>query len=278
VLITPVPGVNRDHLLTTLAHLHTGAINASSESQLTSYHSYLQWTDEAVKKLRNQIRAADIARLVLTRRHELLLTATDPKVIQLLLRLELDERVRAFEEAQAALRAEVERWSGPGVLVVADTTVYINHPRKLEELDFWTELGIHHEPVHLIVPIAVVDELDNLKDRGPDKARGRARVTLATLDRVIATVPGAVLRDRDLTQRDSSGRPRAAVTLELLLDPPGHARLPITDDEIIDRAMSVQLLAGRPVTLLTYDTGQAMRGRAAELKVIKLNSPGSETR
>jgi hypothetical protein len=28
------------------------------------------------------------------------------------------------------------------------------------------------------------------------------------------------------------------MTVEVLLDPPGHARLPINDDEIIDRALA----------------------------------------
>jgi PIN domain len=52
-----------------------------------------------------------------------------------------------------------------------------------------------------------------------------------------------------------------------------HIRLPINDDEIIDRALAVQPLADRPVTLLTYDTGQSTRARAAELPVIKLAKP-----
>jgi hypothetical protein len=61
-----------------------------------------------------------------------------------------------------------------------------------------------------------------------------------------------------------------AVSMELLYDPPGHERLPINDDEIIDRAVAVQVLAGRPVTLLTYDTGMSTRGRNAGLKTIRL--------
>jgi len=50
----------------------------------------------------------------------------------------------------------------------------------------------------------------------------------------------------------------------------GHVRLPITDDEIIDRVLAVQPLAGRKITLLTYDTGQSTRARNAGLQVRKL--------
>ena len=59
----------------------------------------------------------------------------------------------------------------------------------------------------------------------------------------------------------------------MVFDPPGHVRLPINDDEIIDRALTIQPLVGRPVTLLTYDTGQSTRARNAGLRVKKLTKP-----
>ncbi|GAA2705233.1 hypothetical protein ACFY2R_26535 [Micromonospora olivasterospora] len=58
--------------------------------------------------------------------------------------------------------------------------------------------------------------------------------------------------------------------MDVVFDPPGHTRLSITDDEIVDRAAALQTLAGRRVRLLTYDTGMAMRGRNAGLTVHKL--------
>ena len=61
--------------------------------------------------------------------------------------------------------------------------------------------------------------------------------------------------------------------MDILFDPPRHERLPINDDEIIDRALAAQGLAGTPVTLLTYDTSQAARGRHAGLAVNKLAKP-----
>ncbi|MEV7364416.1 hypothetical protein ACWDWT_19485 [Streptomyces sp. NPDC003343] len=62
------------------------------------------------------------------------------------------------------------------------------------------------------------------------------------------------------------------------MDQPGHVRLPITDDEIIDRAVAIQAIAVREVRLLTCDTGQHTRGRAAGLKVTKVSAkdPGPE--
>lgn len=70
--------------------------------------------------------------------------------------------------------------------------------------------------------------------------------------------------------------PRHEVTAQVVLDPPGHVRLPSEDDEVIDRAVVVQSLTGMPVALLTYDTGQAMLGRQAGLHVRKQNKPKDE--
>ena len=67
------------------------------------------------------------------------------------------------------------------------------------------------------------------------------------------------------------GLTRSEVSSELSFDPSGHVRLPIDDDEIIDRALAIEPLADGKVTLLTYDTGQFTRARNAGLQVVKLS-------
>jgi len=74
------------------------------------------------------------------------------------------------------------------------------------------------------------------------------------------------------------GIPRGEVTIELVFDPPGHARLPINADEIIDRILAIQPLAGREVTLLTHDTGQPTRAQALRPEVWAGRRTGSGTR
>jgi hypothetical protein len=76
-----------------------------------------------------------------------------------------------------------------------------------------------------------------------------------------------------LQQLQSGGIPRGPVTVEVLFDPPGHERLSIADDEIIARTVTAAAAAGRKITLITADTGQSMRGRAAGLKVVKIPRP-----
>lgn len=139
--------------------------------------------------LRNQIRAVDIDQMVLTRRYWLLQSLNPvPNSIGFdsitkLLDTEVAERTAAFEETSRALSQKIERWSNQDVFIVADTSFYIEHKDDLDHLDLPALIASRHEPVRLLVPIIVVDELDNLKQHA--RVRTRARQTLRTLDRVL---------------------------------------------------------------------------------------------
>jgi len=74
-----------------------------------------------------------------------------------------------------------------------------------------------------------------------------------------------------MAARSASAAPRAcrsAVDMEILYDPPGHVRLPVNGDEIVDRTLAAGPLAGKAVTLVTFDTGQAFRAREADLSAV----------
>ncbi|MDQ3578647.1 MAG: PIN domain-containing protein [Actinomycetota bacterium] len=249
MLVTCMPGVDRRLLKDNLRDVHAkvenlrgGAGGGTAYSRLLQYH---QWVNETVRVLSTQVSSADLDRLVLTRRYDALLsgigsfagTQSEP-VVNGLLTLELDQRASALADAREALEQQIQRWSMLGAFVVADTNVYIEHPQKLDDLDFAPLVPVREEPIHVLVPIAVVDELDHLKRSKVPKARWRAGYTLAVLDRLFRESTGpAQLREADFSALNSGGIPRGAVTLELLFDPPGHERLPINDDEIIDRAL-----------------------------------------
>ncbi|MFJ5886898.1 PIN domain-containing protein [Streptomyces californicus] len=198
-----------------------------------------------------------------------------------LVRLELDQRVEDFDAALKELDRLASRWPTDLHLVVADSSFFIQHPTKLELADIAEVIDAGDEPIRLLIPMPVVDELDGLKQAPKQPARYRSGYTLAVLDRILGEDPSepGLLKDRDDEVTGPTGHaiPRGEVTVEVLYDPPGHSRLPITDDEIVDRAAAAQALAGSPVTLITYDTGQSMRGRAAGLKVCKLRQdPGED--
>jgi len=276
--------VNRDNLLKTLRSVRDEVVNLRAGSgPSTAYKrllAYLEWASNAVRMLGNQISSADLGRLVLTRRHELLLsgvggmTGTEmevQRVVNGLVSLELDQRVEAFDAAIKALEAQIRRWPAYGHFVVPDTSFYIQHEHKLEDADFGPFIDVWQSPVSVLVPVIVVDELDGLKQSKDKHIRWRAGYTLAVLDRVFANTTGlARLKAGDVVL-GADGLTRSEVWIEMIFDPPGHVRLPINDDEIIDRALAIEPLAERKVTLLTYDTGQATRARNAGLHVVKLS-------
>ena len=90
---------------------------------------------------------------------------------------------------------------------------------------------------------------------------------MSYIDRMVQA--GGRIRAADYSKEEDS---RGEVTIEVLLDPPGHLRLPI-NDEIVARTGALEILAGRPVRLVTGDTGMAIRARAAGLRVTKLELP-----
>jgi rRNA-processing protein FCF1 len=282
MLVTPRPGVNRNNLLETLRRLHNEAINQRGGGAPTAHKrllAYLEWTSSASRMLGNQVSPVDLGSLVLTERYKLLLstagtlTSTEvevQRVVNGLVSLELDERIAAFESAIRALDERIKRWSEYCHYVVPDTSFYIEHTDRLEVVDFGPLIDVWQSPVTVLVPIVIVDELDRLKEIKDRQVKWRAGYTLGVIDRLFQDSTGpARLRAGDVVP-GPDGLTRSEVTIELLFDPPGHTRLPINDDEIIDRALAAAALAGQNATMLTYDTGQATRARSVGLAVIKL--------
>lgn len=290
MLITPRPGSYPQNIRDALSSAHLAADNLRSAHNTSTYGrllQYLEWATDTSGTLRHQISDGDIGRLILTRRYEVLLGScgtlagsSQERLVNGLVNLELAERVADLGAAVQALDERLRRWSGHEVFVVADSSFYCHNPEKLEDINLHTLLDLRPDTnVRLLFPITVVDELDGLKETSKQHGRWRAIHTLGLLDGLLNGSTSGVWH-RAATFQDESGLPniRGDVHVEIVLDPPGHVRLPIADDEIIDRAVHIQALANRKVHLLTCDTGQHTRGRAAGLKVTKIptKDPGPE--
>ncbi|MFF8017057.1 PIN domain-containing protein [Streptomyces sp. NPDC007929] len=284
MLVSPLPGVDRKHLHQTLDAVRESVSNLFTSGPREYYErllAYLDWAADAVGRLDTLISSADLDRLVLTRRHDQLLAGLDnftigttQRLVNQLVYTELRQRMEVFGAAVETLAQELQRWQLRGVPVVADSSFYIKHPDKLEQVDFGMLLDVTQHPVHLVVPMVVVDELDQLKESKDRHVRWRAGYTLAVFDRLFQQdTEHAVLREANALVQRHTGLRRGEVTAQLMFDPPRHTRLPINDDEIIDRALALEPLSGREVTVLTYDTGQATRARVAGLRDVKLSIP-----
>lgn len=282
MLVTLHPGANRDDVLRTLRGIQSAVQNAGNVHGLAQARlaAYLEWATNSIRMLEHRVSAADIDRLVLTRSYDRLLAAAGnltgedigtQRVLNGLVGNEIQQRSKVLDEAVKDLDSQGRRWPQGTIYAVADTSFYIEHGFKLRETDFarllpgaWLD-----KPVMIIVPIITLDELDVLKQRGSTlHVKWRASYTLAVFDDIFAKAgTQAILR-----QPDPNGT-RGPVLMDILYDPPSHERLPTNDDEIIDRALAAQSIAGLPITLLTYDTSQGARARHAGLAVNKLTKP-----
>ncbi|MFH9889331.1 PIN domain-containing protein [Streptomyces luteogriseus] len=286
MLITPRPGADRKNIRQALGGVHTTAMNLQRpyDSAFEGLLTYLEWVTESARMLRSQISDRDLDQLVFTDRYRVLLGScgtlagtAQERLVNGLVQLEVAERIEAFEAAVAALDTRIGRWSQREEFVVADSSFYIQNEMKLADVDLHEVLDVPRwKCVRLLFPIVVVDELDDLKDASKHRARWRAAHTLGLLDGVLNGYTHGVLHEGDHTVQD--GETRGRVNMEIVLDPPGHVRLDRPDVEIIDRTAAIQCLAGREVRLLTCDTSQHTRGRAAGLQVTKvaMKDPGTE--
>jgi hypothetical protein len=287
MLIRPRPGADRRAIRDVLNKARNEADNfRSGRGNETGYSRlvrYLDWATETAGTLRHYISDADVNRLILTSRYQTLLASSgtlvggpQERLVNILINHETAERVQAFDEAIGALNERIAQWNGLELFVVADASFYIQNPQPLADADLHDILNLPTgDHIRLLFPIVVVDELDGLKEASKRRSRWRAAHTLGRLDEILDGRTSGIMRHAQLSRQ---GPPYGEVSVEIVLDPPGHVRLPIADDEIIDRAVAIQALADRPVRLLTCDTGQHTRGRAAGLQVTKVpaKDPGPE--
>jgi hypothetical protein len=172
------------------------------------------------------------------------------------------DRFTEMVDELMALQPFIER---PGLIVVPDTSAFVEGV-YFTDLN-WQELADidPRMPVRLVVPVLVVDELDELK-RGRDRARERARSVLRRLwelnsnGKKTATIPGS--------------RP---VTVEVLADDSWHVRRPVNDNEIIERALYVGEITGKDVILAAADYSMLFQASSAGLKTALVDRPGEDT-
>ncbi len=158
-------------------------------------------------------------------------------------------------EAADGLRALRGLADRPGRICVPDTNALLHYTR-FDQLPWPQRIG--QPVVRLIVPLAVIDELDKKKYARREEFQQRARELLALIDRYETAAP------------DAYAKLREGVTFEVLPDEPGHFRAASADQEILERCEFLTQVTGSPVTLVTGDSGVRIDARARGIDVIKL--------
>ena len=164
---------------------------------------------------------------------------------------EAGRQVTALKRLQAKVQAVQAIQDRPGYPAVLDTNVFM-HYQRFDRVPWAEVLGITG-PVRLILPICVIDELDNKKYTGSDRMSKRASLAIAALREHSSDLrPGSVATLPDGT------------TAEVFLDEPGHVRKTNLDEELLSRSLLLKRVVG-PVTIVTGDLGMQLRADANRL-------------
>jgi hypothetical protein len=227
-----------------------------------SLDAYLDWVDETHRQLGNCLLPEQVEKLVETPRYWAVqqiayLFKVHARLRQLLAR-EVESRRRVFEGLLTELEGTQRRWQREtGLVVVPDTNVLLHHRQEFQDIA-WPEEMAWRGDVNLVIPLVVVSELDRHKRSSRSDVRTRARRSLRTLNELLPEPDACIeLRGPDQHHRKT--------TLEFLVDPLEHERLIEADSEIIDRALYIAELSGRPVHIATFDTGMRLLAKAHRL-------------
>lgn len=253
--------------LRTEANNLTNLRGTSADERLRSYHA---WAAQAADHLGSFFDLEQVAWLIATQRHDILIaraTGYNQVLVNRLITAEQTDRGRVFTEMIAALdRLHARCEQLPPTVLVPDTNLYLHQDSYFDETD-WHGLAHTAHPLRLLVPMAVIRELDRHKRAPGNKVvsesngefvRTRARVTSRRLRELFAGDPDAV--------------PSIApgISIELILDPVRHVALSDADSEILDRALAVQGLAGQEIQVVTGDGNMEFAARVAGLGVLPL--------
>lgn len=160
---------------------------------------------------------------------------------------EVDRQVTALNRLVAKLEGLQTLIDREGQPIILDTNVLMHYQRP-DEVN-WPPIIGTREAVRIVLPVLIIEELDNKKYTGSDKMAARANNAIKAL------------RDygKDLRPGRCAVFEGAGATLEVWLDDPNHRRKTNPDAELLDRALLLQRVLGRSVTVVSGDLGMQLR-------------------
>jgi len=223
--------------------------------------NYRDWAQQAERLLGNVFTRDAVDDLVRTQRFWTLQSATgeEPLLISMVL-AELAERRQAMEDLVTQLCKVHARWCQAGFdsIAVADTNMFLRAEAPFEEVDWLGTVG--GSALRLVLPIAVVHELDRLKRQGNNTTQSMARQSLRWL---YQNLP------RDPAGRTGELAAAPGVTVEVFVHD-GPTRSPDVDALTIDVARWLGIVSDVPVKLVTRDLGMRLRAQTIGVHAVQL--------
>jgi hypothetical protein len=173
-----------------------------------------------------------------------------------LVQAEIDRQAGWLEALRRELEQRIHRAAAAqGDPAVIDTNVLLEFmpPAQID----WRSI-LPASAVRLVVPLRVIEELDLLKfDRRRPERADRARRILPQLSAVV----GAGGEPREV---------REGTTIEVLVGPAPRYRPADGDEEVLLTCQELEQFGGRPVTLVSADTGIRLRAQALGIRAIPM--------
>jgi hypothetical protein len=173
-------------------------------------------------------------------------------------------QIERLEQMQADVNWLLNVFSKtPGTILVVDTNVLM-HAYALDEISWKKNLKIaRDETLRIMVPLAVVDELDRKKFEGGPSQLKKANDAIRSL----RALRGDAGPDIPSIRNAKDG---TVFTLEIPRDDIGRKRSTVTDDEVRDFALFAEQIIGRPAKVIMWDMGAELRCKRSDLDVVWL--------
>jgi hypothetical protein len=235
---------------------HNIAGSSAGQSVRLHRNAHLAWAGTAETQLRNVFTDSSTWRRLYGDRywHIRNLDRESPRAMELI-NDEANEQASWLEELADRLTRLADRLAAaPGQLTVLDTNILL-HFEPPDQVD-WNEV-VGHPEVRLVLPLRVVEELDEKKYTARDNLADRARRLLSTLRSQLSPTAGGPVKLRD------------GVTIEVPIDDGPRARTLDADQEILDVCHELGS-GGQPVLLVSADTGMWLRATALGIEVVSM--------
>lgn len=193
--------------------------------------------------------------------------AHDMNLIWPLVQLESKALAERLRELASSIEVEIDRWDACEVIFVPDTNVFLHTLEGSIAEEDWREhsdVG-PYDSLTVAVLGVVLGELD--RNKRIDKTKKRAREALREIRDTLGSRPSAQAEISKPT------RDTASVFLTSVMEDLRHVELPVADNEIIDRALTLAGRSGARVVLLTGDQKMAFSAGAAGLECLQVETP-----
>ncbi|WP_406368473.1 PIN domain-containing protein [Streptomyces sp. NBC_00647] len=227
---------------------HTMRTGADAEAEIRAVRRrYDEWTWKAAEELNRRFSDREIAGQLRAGRYRAILTAPLDEA-RLMMYVEITELQDYFRTLANRVRALQERYGRASAVryAVLDTNTTL-HFTRFDKVPWQKVFG---KGTAVMVPHVVVDEIDiKSYQTGDKKISRRARGVFRLLESVLETEPEKATAD--------DGTP-----VFISADEPGHARLPVPDDELVASALRLhQAVAPAEVVVVSRDIGVRTRAR-----------------